>query len=103
MIDFNLAYFGDAKLMIEVKGISAGIANIQFEGNFRVLLKNINVNSVKPDKIEIMFLEIPKYDFELLNAIAPLELFATGDFLRTIFNEVIKSKLVFPNKISIDI
>lgn len=100
IIDFNIAYFGDTKVKVEYKGISAGIANIQFEGNLRVLLKNFTEEST-PDGAEIMFLALPKFDYELLNALAPFELFSSGELFRSIIDELITEKLVFPNKITI--
>lgn len=51
--------------------------------------------------IEISFLMCPTYNFELLTALAPLDMFASGDLLRSIIKSQLTSRLVHPNKIYI--
>lgn len=96
-----MAYNGDAKFVISFKGISAGIRNIEFNGNFRVKLENFMMSSKKAESLEFTFLSSPMVNFELLNSLAPLDLFSSGDFIRTILHEAINSRLVHPNKITI--
>lgn len=100
MIDCKLAYGGDAKFTVSFKHIRAGIRNIELNGNMRLKLKNfMQINSSKQaESVEISFLSTPTVNFELLNALAPLELFSSGDLIRTILNETINSQLVDPNK-----
>lgn len=101
MIDFDLIYHGDSKITIEYNGIRAGIGHVQFSGKFRIIIKNIQLELMKVEEVEIMFLELPEYNYELLNAFAPLELFASGELIHSIINDLINTKIVYPNKIVI--
>lgn len=100
LVDCNVAYNGDSKFIVTYKHIRAGIRNFEFNGNLRVNLRNfMQLNAEKKvEIIEISFLSAPTFNFELLDALAPFELFASGDLIRTILTEAINSHLVEPNK-----
>lgn len=53
--------------------------------------------------IQIYFLRHPMVDFELTSALASLDMFQTGDLIRSVLKEQISKNLVFPNKIDIKI
>lgn len=102
MIDLSVSYFGDTELSFYVNGAEGGIKNIQLEGTVRITLKSLMPQPPFFHGIEITFLTCPAFDYELLTVLAPLNMFAMGDFIRSVIKEELKTKLVFPNKIYIE-
>lgn len=103
VIDLGLSYFGDAAIGFSLNGINehGGIKNFKLIGNLRIVLKTSVSSSTLLEGIDISFLECPTYDFELTTALAPLNVFVSGDLLHSIIKEQLSNRLVFPNKIKI--
>lgn len=97
-IDVNLCYFGDCEMSFSLNMIEGGIRNVESESALRVIFKpHVPFVSL----IQIYFLRHPMVNFELTSALASLDLFSTGDLIRSILKEQIAKHLVFPNKIDI--
>ncbi|CRK99353.1 CLUMA_CG012752, isoform A [Clunio marinus] len=103
LIDVNISYVGDSELIVSLNGFQGGIKNLQVEGKIRIGMKNLSSLPPFISEVEISFLESPTFDFEFSTALVPLDMFATGDLLRSFINEEISRRLVFPNKIIIKV
>lgn len=99
--EVNVSYFGDAELAVSINGIEGGIRNIEFHATVRIVLKHLIPAPPLLSGIEISFMKCPTYDFELTTALAPLDMFASGDLLRTIITDQLTNRLVYPNKVYI--
>lgn len=103
VIDLNVSYFGDAELSFSLNSIPGVVKNIELVGTLRVVLKSSVSTTQLIENIEITFLEYPTYDFELMAALAPLNMFMSGELLHSVIKEQLSNRLVFPNKIVIKV
>lgn len=101
-VDLNISYCGDSTLSFSLNSIEGGIQNIEMSGTLRIVLM-LDSTSTLISGLEISFLKNPTFDFELMTALAPLNLYLSGDLLRAIIKDQISRQLVFPNKISINL
>lgn len=103
MIDLSVSYIGDCELNFTLNGIAGGIKDIQVEGVLRVILKPLKTEVPHIAAVQIYFLRHPTTNFELTSALAMLDMFSTGDLIRSILKEQISKTLVYPNKIKIQL
>lgn len=101
IVEISVSYFGDAELIFGLNNIDGGIKNIELEGTLRVVLKHLIPQPPLVCGIELSFLKCPTYDFELMTALAPLNMFASGDLIRSVIQDQLCNELVYPNKIYI--
>lgn len=97
VVDINFSYYGDAEMSFIINGIEGGIKNIDINGTLRIVLIPGSASSLI-SSLEISFIKIPTFDFELLTALAPLDMFVSGDLLRAFISDQISRHIVFPNK-----
>lgn len=103
MVDVYFSYYGDAELSVSINKIEGGIKDISFEGVIRLVLKLIPIKSTFVGSIEISFLGSPTFDFNLTTALAPIDMFSTGDLLRSFIADQISYRMIFPKKVLIKI
>lgn len=101
-IDLNISYCGDSTLSFSLNSIEGGIQNIEMSGTLRIVLM-LDSTSTLISELEISFLKTPVFDFELMTALAPLNMYLSGDLLRAIIKDQISRQLVFPNKITVNL
>jgi hypothetical protein len=101
VIDLNICYFGDCDVAFSLNGIEGGIKDIEAEGALRIVIKLLPFHAPFVSKIQIYFLSHPTINFELTAALASVNMFVTGELMRSILKEQISSLMVYPNKIQI--
>lgn len=102
MIDVSFSYYGDAELSVCINKLEAGIKDISFEGSIRILLK-LTKKATFIGAIEISFLNNPTFDFNLTTALAAIDMFSTGDLLRSFISDQISQRMIYPDKVFIKI
>ncbi|KAG5667149.1 hypothetical protein PVAND_015146 [Polypedilum vanderplanki] len=101
VIDLNFCYFGDCEMTFSLNGIEGGIKDIEVEGDMRIFIKLLPFQSPFVSNVQVFFLKHPKVNFELTAALASVNMFATGELMRSIIKEQISTLMVYPNKIQI--
>ncbi|XP_070496220.1 extended synaptotagmin-2-like [Chironomus tepperi] len=101
ILDVNLCYFGDLEISFSLNGIEGGIKDIELEGALRIVMKPIVSRAPIISAVQIYFLKHPNTNFELTSALASLDMFATGEMIRSILKDQISLFMVYPNKLHI--
>lgn len=96
-----MSYYGDCELSFSHTGIEGGIKDIEVEAALRVILKPLQTQVPHLSAVQIYLLRHPVVNFELTSALSMLDMFTTGDLIRSILKEQISRFLVYPNTISI--
>lgn len=102
-MDLTISYFGDAGISFTYNSFQGGVKNLELLGTLRLVLKSSISSESLVEVIEICFLECPVYHFELTTTLAPLNIFFSSDFLISIIKQQLLDRIVFPNKIVIDV
>lgn len=97
----NLCYFGDLEISFSLNGIEGGIKDIELEGALRIVMKPIVSRTPIVSAVQIYFLKHPVTNFELTMGLASLDMFATGELIRSILKDQISLYMVYPNKLHI--
>jgi Ca2+-dependent lipid-binding protein len=103
IMDINLCYFGDCEMSFTLNGIGGGLKDLETEGAMRIILKPLVDRLPFVSSIQIYFLKHPTINYELTMGLSSLDMFVTGDLIRSLIKEQISLLMVYPNKIQIDI
>lgn len=103
IIDLDLIYTGDASVKVKVKGVAAGITDIQVRGKVRVEINPLLSSSPLIGGMSFYFLNSPDIDFNLTNLLNILDIPGLSDILHCVIKDVVSSFVVLPNRIKIPI
>ncbi|KAL5010091.1 hypothetical protein ScPMuIL_012396 [Solemya velum] len=100
-MDLDIIYSSDSEVTVKIKGITAGIKDLQLHGILRVVFKPLI--SIIPlfGGISVFFLNNPTLDFNLTSLANAFDLPGLNDMLKTIIQEQIAAIMVLPNRIPI--
>lgn len=101
ILDITICYYGDLELTFSLNGIEGGIKDIELEGTLRIALKPIVAKMPLISAVQIYFLKHPRTNFELTMGLASLDMFTTGELIRSILKDQISLFMVYPNKLHI--
>ncbi|XP_045210461.2 extended synaptotagmin-2-like isoform X2 [Mercenaria mercenaria] len=98
-MDLDLIYSSDCEIEVKVKGVTAGIKDLQLHGTVRVIFKPL-INKVPFfGGLSVFFMNNPSIDFNLTSLANALDLPGLNDMLQTIIQENIANIMVLPNRI----
>ena len=80
--------------------VKAGLSDVKLRGKIRCVLHLVNVLPLV-GSLEVMFLDIPKLDFEFHGAANVLDMPGLHGMIIQVVMEVLKNQMVYPNKITI--
>ena len=101
VLDLDIIYAGDAKITLIAKGLTAGIEDLQIRGTLRVVLYPLVSQVPLIGGITLYFVNRPKVDFDLTNALNVLDMPGINMLLRSIVSDTIAQFVVLPNKITV--
>ncbi|XP_052265318.1 extended synaptotagmin-2-like isoform X2 [Dreissena polymorpha] len=101
-MDLDIIYSSDCEIEVKLKGVSAGIKDLQLHGTVRVILKPLINQAPFFGGISVFFLNNPNIDFNLTNLANALDLPGLSDMVHTIIQENIASIMVLPNRIVVE-
>eukprot|EP00794_Sanderia_malayensis_P003076 gene3076-3541_t len=101
--DVDFIYTGDASVKVNLKGMSAGITDIQVRGKIRVEINPLITSPPLIGGMSIYFLECPDIDFDLTNLLSILDMPGLSDILHCVIKDVLSSFVALPNRIKIPI
>lgn len=99
ILDLDLLYEGDAKIKLNVKGVTLGVSAIQLRGLLRVIFKPFVGEPNPVGGITVFFTNRPKVSFDLINLLNVLDFPGLKSHLRSVGEDVICSIMVLPNRI----
>ncbi|XP_067685941.1 extended synaptotagmin-2-like [Haliotis asinina] len=100
-MDLEIVYSSDSNVAVQVKGINAGIKDLQIHGIMRVIFKPLISKMPLMGGISVFFLNNPTVDFNLTSLANAFDLPGLNDMLHTIVIEQIANIMVLPNRIPI--
>ncbi|CAI9735471.1 extended synaptotagmin-2-like isoform X3 [Octopus vulgaris] len=100
-MDIEILYSSDADVAVSIKGITAGIKDLQIRGTLRVVFKPLM--NVMPlfGGLNVYFLNNPSIDFNLTSLANAFDVPGFSEMLRSIVQDQIFSIMVLPNRISV--
>lgn len=103
IMDFELIFMSDSDIKVAVKGIAAGIKDLQIHGTIRVQIRPlVNVMPIVGG-LSVFFLNPPTIDFDLTNTANILDVPLLSNTLRSVVLDQISYYMVLPNKIPIQL
>lgn len=100
-MDLDIIYSSDCEIEIQLKGIKAGIKDLQLHGTLRVIFKPLLGRMPLFGGLSVFFLNNPNINFNLTSLANALDLPGLNDMLLTIIQENIANIMVLPNRIVI--
>lgn len=100
LIEVEVFYFGDAALTVSVNGIEGGVKNLQAKGTLRVGIRHVATLPFLCG-LHFSFLAPPKFDYELTETLAALNMFGVDEIVHNLFTNEILKRMVFPKKFEI--
>ncbi|XP_013391900.1 extended synaptotagmin-2-like isoform X2 [Lingula anatina] len=103
VLDMDIFYASDSDIRVKVKGIQAGIKDLQLRGTLRIVFKPLI--SVMPmiGGITVFFLNRPMIDFNLTNVANALDIPGLSGILHHAIRDQIAAMMVLPNKLPIQL
>lgn len=95
-------YFGDAELTVSVNGIEGGVKNLQAKGTLRVGVRHVSTLPFICG-LSFSFLSPPKFDYELTNTLAALNMFGVDEMVHNLVTNEVLKRMVFPKKVEISL
>jgi Ca2+-dependent lipid-binding protein len=103
MLDVEVLYAGDAHIKLECQGMLAGLKEIQFQGDVRVILKPLCDRIPFFASITCFLLKSPHIDFNLTEVANTFDMPGLRKLIDTLLNDTISKILVLPNRLCIPI
>lgn len=100
LIEVEVFYFGDAALTVSVNGIEGGVKNLQAKGTLRVGMRHVATLPFLCG-LNFTFLSPPKFDYELTETLAALNMFGVDEIVHNLVTNEILKRMVFPKKFEI--
>ncbi len=98
VLDVEVLYNGDARVLLSLQGIQAEVKNINFRGMARVTLKPVLRTFPFVGGLEVCFLNRPSLDYSLGGVGAFGEIPGANAVIKAIVEEQIRSRFVWPNR-----
>ena len=98
VLDCDVVYAGDARVIFTLQGISAQIKDIKFRGTARVHLKPLLNGFPFIGGFEMYFLNMPTLDYGLGGVGTFGEVPGVNSIVRSVCEDVIRTRFVWPNK-----
>ncbi|XP_069121832.1 extended synaptotagmin-2-like isoform X3 [Argopecten irradians] len=98
-LDLDIIYSSDSFIEVKVKGITAGIKDLQLRGTLRVIFKPLIGQIPLFGGMSFFFINTPDIDFNLTGIANSLDLPGLSDMLDTIIAEQLSNIMVLPNRI----
>ncbi|KAK3591394.1 hypothetical protein CHS0354_005316 [Potamilus streckersoni] len=102
-MDLDIIYASDCNIIVSIKGVRAGIKDLQLHGTLRVVFKPLLSKMPLFGSISVFFLNSPEINFNLTELANALDLPGLNDMLYTIIKEQIANIMVLPNRIVVPI
>ena len=103
MLDVDIIYAGDAKIILATKGVKLGVEDLEIRGTLRVLLYPLIPDLPLIGGLTMYFINRPVINFDLTNVLNVLETPGVKTLLRNVIDDAIASFVVLPNKIAISL
>uniref|UniRef100_A0A0N5BPG4 SMP-LTD domain-containing protein n=1 Tax=Strongyloides papillosus TaxID=174720 RepID=A0A0N5BPG4_STREA len=100
IIEMNVIYDGDGAIEVLIGKVLGGIEDISFRGKIQVILEPILLTPPFIGDIKLTFIEMPILNLKMTGL---GKLPGVGDTIIGIINDLIKSNVVFPKKITVPI
>jgi len=101
VLDVEVAYNGDARVLISLQGMQAEIKQISLKGMARVTLKPVLRAFPFIGGVEVFFLNKPTLDYSLGGIGTFGEIPGANAVIKTVVEEQIRSRFVWPNRFSL--
>jgi len=101
IMDFDFIYAGDAVVKVKVRGLSAGITNIQIRGKIRFEFNPLISQPPLIGGLSMYFLDVPDINFDLTDLLNIFDIPGLSDILHCVVKEALSSFVVLPNRIKI--
>ncbi|KAL4229104.1 Extended synaptotagmin-3 [Mactra antiquata] len=101
-MDLDIIYSSDCEIEVQLKGIKAGIKDLQLHGTVRTIFKPLLSQTPFFGGLSVFFLNNPAIDFNLTSLANALDLPGLNDMLQTIIQENIANIMVLPNRIVVE-
>ncbi|RWS11102.1 extended synaptotagmin-1-like protein [Dinothrombium tinctorium] len=98
ILDLEIIYAGNCDINIKVKGLSAGIKDLQIYGTMRVEMRPLLKEMPIVGGLSFYFLTNPVIEFNLTNLADILDFPGLSDVLRKAISEQLAAFIVLPNK-----
>ncbi|KAL3835824.1 hypothetical protein ACJMK2_021294 [Sinanodonta woodiana] len=98
-MDLDIIYASDCNIIVSIKGVKAGIKDLQIHGTLRVVFKPLLSKMPLFGSISVFFLNSPEINFNLTELANALDLPGLNDMLYTIVKEQVANIMVLPNRI----
>ncbi|KAK3105614.1 hypothetical protein FSP39_001841 [Pinctada imbricata] len=98
-MDLDIIYSSDCCIDVKVKGITAGIKDLQLRGNLRVIFKPLISKIPLFGGLSIFFLNNPAIDFNLTSLANAFDIPGLRDMIESIIHEQVAAIMVLPNRI----
>lgn len=102
-MDLEINYASDSNIVVQLKGMSAGIKDFNLRGVMRVIFRPLISKMPLIGGVNLFFLNNPDIDFNLTNLANALDLPGLSDLLHTIIREQVANIMVLPNRIPIQL
>lgn len=100
-MDLDIIYSSDSEIEIKLKGITAGIKDLQLHGTVRVIFKPLLSTIPLFGGLSVFFINNPSINFNLTSLANAFDLPGLNDMLQTIIQEQIANIMVLPNRICV--
>lgn len=101
LLDVELIFASDSKVSVNVKGISAGISDIQIRGKMRIEIGPLIPRAPLIGGVTVYFIDSPDIDFDLTSLLNVLDVPGISGIFRNTLHHIIDDFLVLPNRITI--
>ena len=98
ILDCDIVYAGDARVIFTLQGISAEIKDIKFRGVARIHLKPLLKGFPFVGGFEMYFLSMPTLEYGLGGVGTFGEVPGINGIVRSVVEDVIKTRFVWPSK-----
>ncbi len=99
VLDAEVVYSGDARVLISLQGMQAEVKTINFRGMARVTLKPVLRTFPFVGGVEVCFLNRPALSYSLGGVGAFGEMPGANAIIKAIVEEQIRSRFVWPNRL----
>lgn len=103
MLDIEILYAGDLQVKVNAKNIKAGVKDVQFHGDIRVILKPLCNRIPFFATMTVFLLKMPEIDFNLIAIANAFDLPGLRKLIDSVIEDTIAKTLVLPNRLVIPV
>ena len=101
VLDCDVVYAGDARVVFTLQGISAQIKDIKFRGTARIHLKPLLTTFPFVGGFEMYFIEMPSLEYGLGGIGTFGEAPGVNSLIRSVVEDVVRSRFVWPSRLKL--